>query len=59
MNEKNRRKYPILLAAIIILGFCIFVEKMQIHLFKTPISRLTQAMNELKSGNLEVHFFFA
>jgi two-component system sensor histidine kinase YesM len=48
-------EYPILLAAIIILGLCIFVEKMQIHLFKTPISRLTQAMNELKSGNLEVH----
>lgn len=48
-------EYPILLAAVIILVLCIFVERMQIHLFKSPISRLTQAMNELKSGNLEVH----
>lgn len=48
-------EYPILIAILIILAVCVFTERMQIWLFKNPITRLVQAMNELKEGNLDVH----
>ncbi len=48
-------EYPILIATVIILLLCVFMERIQSQFFKAPIARLTQAMNELKAGNMEVH----